>query len=297
MDDTTLEALRTAASALFDIGFATMIGALATPAMLHDATSAWASRSIRRCRRLFLRASLAALGGSLAWMAAQTLGIADAALGHPLDAVRDVVAGTSFGHAWAVATAAIASAAAMSALRLRRPAPSLPLALLVVLAAVAHATMGHAGANGFGWQLPTMAVHLLAIGLWTGGVIVGAGVLARDDADAVDGVRYAARLSRLASAALAAVAVTGAASAWHGLGGSLAPLAPSGGSSWGLVLDAKLALVASAVALGGFNRFAVMPSLPTAWRRFARVLRVESLMLLAALLAAAMLSNGEPPAV
>ena len=59
----------------------------------------------------------------------------------------------------------------------------------------------------------------------------------------------------------------------------------------------KLALVAIAVALGGFNRFAVMPSLPASWPRFARVLRVEAVVLLAALVAAAVLANGEPPAV
>jgi hypothetical protein len=39
MDDATLAALRTAASALFDVGLATMIGALATAALLRDASS------------------------------------------------------------------------------------------------------------------------------------------------------------------------------------------------------------------------------------------------------------------
>jgi putative copper resistance protein D len=63
-----------------------------------------------------------------------------------------------------------------------------------------------------------------------------------------------------------------------------------------VLLDAKLALVAIAVALGGFNRFAVMPSLPRAWPRFVRVLRVEAAVLLAVLVAAALLANGEPPA-
>ena len=58
---------------------------------------------------------------------------------------------------------------------------------------------------------------------------------------------------------------------------------PASGSPWGLVLDVKLALVAIAVALGGFNRFVVMPSLPGAWLRFVRVLRVESAVLAAVL--------------
>jgi putative copper resistance protein D len=163
--------------------------------------------------------------------------------------------------------------------------------------AVEHANTGHAGANGFDWLLPTTAVHLLATGLWAGGVFAAARGVLRGEAHAVDGARYAHRLSRLATAALAGVAVTGAALAWHGLGGSLAPLVPATAPQWGLVLDVKLALVATAVALGAFNRWLVMPSLPSAWPRFVRVVRIEAVVLLAVLVAAAWLANGEPPAV
>src|ERR1700743_3497118 len=149
MDDATLTTLRTAASALFDTGFAAMIGALATPAMLHDATSAWASRSVRRCRRLFLRANLVTLVASLAWIAVQTIAMVDFPVDHRLEALWGVVAHTSFGHAWAIATAAVASAAAMAALRLRRPAPSMPLALTIVIVAAEHAGSGQAEGEGF----------------------------------------------------------------------------------------------------------------------------------------------------
>ena len=140
-------------------------------------------------------------------------------------------------------------------------------------------------------------MHVLATGLWAGGVFAAALTVLRGAPDALDGARYAARLSTLATWALVGVALTGAAIAWHGLGGSLAPLAPAGELSWGVMLDVKLALVALAVALGGFNRLAVMPSLPESLPRFARVLRMEAVVLLAALVAAAWLANGEPPAV
>jgi putative copper export protein len=40
-----------------------------------------------------------------------------------------------------------------------------------------------------------------------------------------------------------------------------------------------------------------MPALPRAWPRFARVLRLEAGVLAAVLVAAALLANGEPPAV
>jgi hypothetical protein len=39
------------------------------------------------------------------------------------------------------------------------------------------------------------------------------------------------------------------------------------------------------------------PGSPTPWRRFTGVLRLEAVVLLAALVAAALLANGEPPAV
>jgi len=204
--------------------------------------------------------------------------------------------GTAFGRAWTVATLSLAAALGLAAAFRYLTLPARGLASMLVVAAVAHACAGHAGANGIGWLVPTMAVHALATGLWAGSVFAAALTVLRGRPDAIDVARYARKLSSLATAALAAVAVTGVASAWHGLGGSLAPLAASM-SSWGGVLDVKLASVALAIALGGFNRFIVMPSLPGSWPRFTRVLRIEAVVLCAALVAAAWLANGEPPAI
>ena len=302
MDESTLSALRTAASAVFDVGFATMIGALATLALLQDTASDWAARGARRGRTLFARASLLVLVAAVAWMAVQAISMGDLApseLGPVtvLQSVADVVAHTTFGRAWAVVTAALAACIAMAAATRYRPVPLRAQGVAVAVAAFAHARMGHAGANGFGWLVPAMAVHLLATGLWAGTVFaVSLGVL-RGDPQAVDGVRYARRLSALATAALAGVVATGFASAWHALGGSIAPLASVTASPWSVALDVKLCLVASAVVLGGFNRFVLMPALPASWPRFVRVLRIEAVVLLAVLVAAAVLANGEPPAV
>jgi putative copper export protein len=162
MDDATLAALRTAASALFDIGLATMIGALATAALLRDASSAWAAQRRRRCQRLFTLACTATLVASVAWMELQAITITELSPGPALQAVAGIVVDT---------------------------------------------------------------------------------------------------------------------------------------------LDVKLGLVAAAVALGSFSRIVVMPALlattgsPSPWRRFTGVLRLEAVVLLAALVAAALLANGEPPAV
>jgi putative copper resistance protein D len=297
MDDATLAGLRTAASAVLDVGFATMAGALATLALLQDTSSDWAARGARGARLLFTRASLLALAASLAWMAVQAISMSDLAPADALLSVGGVVAETAFGRAWAVATLALVACVAIAQARRYRPVPLRILGVATTVVAVAHASAGHAGANGFGWLVPAMAVHLLATGLWAGGVFAAVLAVLHGTPHPVDGVRYARRLSALATAALAGVVATGLASAWHGLGGSLAPLAADAGSPWGRMLDVKLALIACAVALGGFNRFAVMPSLPAAWPRFALVLRVEAAVLLAVLGCAAFLANGEPPAM
>ena len=300
MDDATLAALRTASSAVFDIGFAAMVGALATPVLLQDGSSDWSARRARRCRGLFASAGFVALAASLAWMALQAIAMTELPPVAALAAVGGIVAGTAFGRAWAIATLALLAALALAGAFRYRRLPRQALALMLVTVAVAHASAGHAGANGFGWLVPALAVHELATGLWAGGVFAAAWTVLRGAPDAFDGARYAARLSTLATAALAGVVLTGAAIAWHGLGGSLAPLAPlepAAELSWGVMLDVKLALVALAIALGGFNRLAVMPSLPESLPRFARLLRLEAVVLLAALVAAAWLANGEPPAV
>ena len=297
MDDATLALLRNAASAAFDIGLAGMVGALATLALLRDAASDWAARGARRCRGLFMRAGLLTLAASLAWMGVQSVALTDLPPFAALQAAGGIVMDTAFGQSWAVATSMLAACVALAHTKRYRSMPLRALGLGVALVAVAHANAGHAGANGIGWQLPTMAVHALATGLWAGSVFAAVLAVWRDTPPSIDGPRFAQRLSLLATAALVGVVVTGAASAWHGLGGSLAPLAPASGSSWGRLLDTKLALVACAVALGAFNRFVVMRALPSSGPRFARVLRVEAVVLLAVLATAAWLGNGEPPAM
>jgi len=297
MDDAILAALRNAASAVSDIGFAAMAGALATLALLHDSFSGWAARRARRCRGLFTAAATTALLANLAWMALQAIAMTEAPPGEALLAVGGIVADTGFGRAWAVAMLALVASLALVAACRYRAFPLRVLGVALATVATAQAWMGHAGADGLGWQVPTMAVHRIATGLWAGGVFAAALVVLRESPDAVDVTRYAGRLSALATAALAGAVLTGAASAWHALGGSLAPLAPASTTPWTLALDIKLALVAAAIALGGFNRLAVMPTLPAGWPRFARVLRVEAGVLLAVLAAAAWLAGGEPPAM
>jgi putative copper export protein len=148
-----------------------------------------------------------------------------------LRAFPGLVADTPFGRAWAVAAMALAMSLVLVLTHERRAPPLRALALAVTVVAVAHADAGHAGANGFGGLALVMSAHLLATALWAGGVLAAALCLPPGGAPAGDGARYATRLATLASAALAVVVLTGVASAWHGLGGALAPMATS---SWGV---------------------------------------------------------------
>ncbi|HEY8977384.1 MAG TPA: CopD family protein [Burkholderiaceae bacterium] len=297
MDDAILAPLRTAAAAVSDIGLAAMTGALATPALLHDASSGWAARRARRCRLLFTASATTALIANLAWMWLQAISMTESPPFAALLGAADIVTGTGLGRAWVVATLALAAGLALASACRYRAFPLRALGVVLAVVATAQACMGHAAADGIGWLVPTMAVHRLATGLWAGSVFAAALVVLNGSPDGMDVVRHARRLSTLATAALVGVVLTGAASAWHALGGSLAPLAPSTASPWSFALEVKLALVAAAIALGGFNRFVVMPSLPGAWPRFARVLRVEAVLLLAVLAVAAWLAGGEPPAM
>jgi putative copper resistance protein D len=323
MDDATLDALRTAACAVVDIGYAGVAGALVTRWLLrvpHESRarpSGWAARRAGVARRAMGLAGGVALAGSLAWMWVVAMAMTDLGPWAALGEWRPILDGTQAGGAWKVQAGALAACIAAAAPLAARGWPRVAAgvaALAVLVFAGARASAGHAGAAGFdAWTL-AMAAHLLAIGAWAGAVIAGAAVALRDDGEAlaqdVDRAavaRYLARLSKLATAALAVVVLTGAASAWHASGGRASVLMPARGmSAWAAVLDAKGVLVAAAVALGAFNRFATLPPLLAALaspradagpplRRFTGVLRVEAVVLTAVLAVAAALANGAPP--
>jgi putative copper resistance protein D len=120
----------------------------------------------------------------------------------------------------------------------------------------------------------------------------------------LDATQWVASLSSTATVALVVVVLTGSFKIWRN-GTSLTAL---GSSDYGVALGSKLALVALAAALGGFNRFRILPALfvdlradigdaaPRPWRRRLKtVLHLEALVLLLVLVAAAVLAGAEPP--
>ncbi|MFE3189238.1 copper resistance protein CopC [Nocardia sp. NPDC059240] len=105
---------------------------------------------------------------------------------------------------------------------------------------LAQAASGHAAAGEYRWAAVVSTVlHVVAMAVWVGGVMVV--VLAWRTSRRV---RVVARFGSVAAGAVAALAVSGVFQAWR----AVSPVAALWSTSWGLLLIAKLSLVA--VALG-----------------------------------------------
>lgn len=181
---------------------------------------------------------------------------------------------------------------------LRRLAGSAAMQVLCVLlwlAAIAvRADSGHAAENGpwtaaVAWQL----VHLLAISVWSGCVLVVAWLL-RSIAEPQRTRAFLASLSRAATVALGGVLLSGAVKAYLSLAPAahLLPLEP-----WTCILTAKLAAVGIALACALKNRSLLRVRI---WgegeRHSCRInLGIESVAMLVILLLSAMLGGTAPP--
>jgi copper transport protein len=132
------------------------------------------------------------------------------------------------------------------------------MAVLAVLLAATPGLSGHAISGD--WASAAIfadTIHVLAMALWLGGLVVLAVVtLARGvPAEARDAV---ARFSRLALGCITALVVTGAFQTWRQVG-SLDALR---GTDYGRILVVKLVLVALVVVFAAFSREVVLRLLP-----------------------------------
>jgi copper transport protein len=170
--------------------------------------------------------------------------------------------------------------------------------LLALLGAGAAATMlvhvagGHAGSSTL--ELLVQWVHLLAVGVWVGGLLWL--VLAiRATAAGREGEKVAAvrRFSLLATVAIGVVGLTGLLRAlaevgsWDGLAGT----------SFGRTLLVKIALVAVLAGIGAANRFRIVPALRAGRAELGALgatVRGELAVAVPILLAAALLSELPP---
>jgi putative copper resistance protein D len=298
--------LQRAVTVVLNLSFALLVGAGAASLWLRARRSAWARALAPRLRRTLLLAAGAALAAYAAILWIEAASMAEVPLAKAWPAVRSVIEATHYGLAWMTGAAALLVVALSAALARGRTAWIGIAALAVLL--YSRSMVSHAGAGGdFSWAVALDWLHLVLVSLWVGEVVVaGLLVLRRlpDDGSqgSADCAAYVEALSRNATVALAGIVATG-------LLGALRVLETPqdlAGNPYGSALLLKVALVLCAAALGGINRFVVMPSLLEALRhpthtmndsrhRFARILRVEALFLLAAVIAAAVLTSTPPP--
>ncbi len=180
-------------------------------------------------------------------------------------------------------------------------------ALLAGAAMALLGVSGHAAAvePGTARAVAVDALHLLAAGLWVGGLVPLAALLVAASTEigaearpyAVLAVR---RFSRLALAAMLTLVVTGAINASTHVG-STAPLL---GTLYGRLLLAKLALLVVVLGLAAANRHRLLPALGgdgatvgrPAMRRLAACVGVEAVLALL-ILAAVAAMGATPPAL
>lgn len=179
-------------------------------------------------------------------------------------------------------------------------APGSAVLLLVVI--LLRSATGHAAVDGdFSLAELLQALHLSAMAIWSGGVLVsGLLVLPRlIRADAASNLpsprNYVASLSTVSTWAVAVVALSGVVKAWRQVGGDLHLLRDAG---WAWVLYAKVACVTLAIMLGGLNRLGLRGSNDwpeTTETRSAKLLRAEAWTMVAVLILSAWLANMPPP--
>lgn len=251
-------------------------------------------------RRWDMAAAALALFGSVLSLWAATAVMGDTSLADAVPMVSMMLTSTAYGHAGALASAAIVVLLLWRAFIAGGGVfETLPAAALLCFAAT-RASMGHAGENG--WLSLTMlaeTVHYLAIGLWTGMVAISGWLVLREPNASVlsthDTSRYLDRMSQAATVALVAIVVTGVFSAWHRVGTTEHLVH----TAYGITLIAKVALVLLAIVLGGYNKMVGLPGALQSARGMVivrRVLQAESFILFAALAAAAALTSQQPPA-
>ena len=244
------------------------------PAGLPDALSA-------RLRRWCFWAVGTALAGALVWLLAQT---SDMAGGVSPSDIWAVLSGTMFGHLVAARLGLLLLAGLALKMRSGAWATGLSCLALVLQAGHSHAlAMG-----GSPWLLAASALHLLAAGVWLGGLpafwlVMGAGppALSRAAAD---------RFSTAGLVCVGLLLATATVQYWR----LVADIPGLVGTAYGWMVCVKLVLFAGLIALAARNRLRLTPGLPASVPVLRRAILLEVALGLAVLAAAGVLTGLQP---
>ncbi|WP_157695933.1 CopD family protein [Caballeronia hypogeia] len=257
-----------------------------------------------RLRALRTASSTVLVFSALVYLWLQAAIMSGSPLADAGSAITTVVTQSHFDRAWSLGFAG-ALPATLSGQRKESGSALFALGLMLWVAAKA-ATSYAADSGDFSWREAIHVVHLFATAFWAGSVIVDAilltGMLRVASGGARQRAAFCSALSHLATSALVIVLVTGLYSVLQDgphVGAAVLQM------MYGRVLAGKLACVALAILLGGWNRAVVLPNLRTCaeqngpgclahQRRFDVALAVEAVAMLAVLSLAALLGHTAP---
>ena len=294
--------LQLTSTVLVNLCFALVMGTLTARMWLRGSVaSARHAYVVARLRRAELVVAIAGVIAAVLSLWAASAVMMDGALGDALAMLWTMAIQTAYGQSGLVGLLLLAAFIALSAVSRTRGRPGIDVAmgLLLLAFAASRASVSHAGEGG----MLTLAfgvewIHLVLIALWVGGVAIGGWLVvpladSKSD-DRLPIARYLVLLSHAATVALAGIVATGLYNAWQRVG----VVHNLVGNLYGTALIVKLSFVAAAMALGGYNKLWGFPALirsPESDGRVIAILRVESILLLGALVAAAVLTTNQPP--
>ena len=172
-------------------------------------------------------------------------------------------------------------------MRLKKVGGVILLLILVVLGIIAPIFQSHSASSGsHALAIGSLAIHVIALSLWVGGVF-GLGIL-----DSKDRAIATPRFSQLALWAAIAVVGSGTANAWARLN-----FLSAWHSTYALVVVAKTLLTVSLIFIGYLHRKNLSSKNPLSidWQKFARLIMVELIIMIGALALGAWLSSNKPP--
>jgi putative copper resistance protein D len=206
---------------------------------------------------------------------------------------------TAYGQAGLVGIAILIAVGALNVFSPKSAGADAAMVVFLLGFAASRASVSHAGESGtFSLNFGVEWVHLLLIALWLGGVGVAGWIVLPmahpNRTEQLEIGRYLTLLSHAATVALLGIFATGLYNAWQRVGTLQNVL----GNLYGTALLVKVGFIAVAVALGGYNKLFGFPAVTRsahASPHVIAILRFESLLLLGALAAAAVLTSNQPP--
>ena len=287
---------------MINIGFAWVVGVLASRFWLMKQTAGWQKAVVERLSLAMLTGLIACTSGILLSLWTESAAMGDVAWLDAWPVCVQMMTTTHYGHA-GVAAVALLVIAIVVHWGLKGPEAGMryvgSLTALLLLVAGARVTIGHAFEHGpLSIEVWVELLHLLLMSVWAGVVFVaGWVVLPRALASELVATKaratYLTSMSNWAAAALVGILATGVYNAYRVLGSPRQLVEVD----YGQMLTIKLCVVVIAIALGGFNKFVGLPAATSqrGLRTVIAVLRIESVVLLLVLMAAAVLTNGAPP--